>query len=454
MVNLVEQKELKTYVMKAHYGWTAESMSPTDANGNAWQISTSKDSKGVSCTAIQGQMEGEMFSFDMYGAKRLKLFFEIGMCNENKVRSVHASGLKAFAEVMKEQSNAAPEYVVGLGQIIWTDFIHSSENECKRVIYEVTSPGHFKTVSLDGKEFHRDDRVRDYRKKFGIGVYYNEGEMMPMEEVLKLVDAAKVYTEEKLKADNQREHERILHRAALIEKGAKIIDKIPDGIGYVIMAENREDTSDIQSDYHGYSTSDTVYLSWSTHKRDLFAEMRKAAAKFEPTSVYAIAPTPSEEDADNEYWTAPDEHREKYSMGAGYYLGDSKYNGWIVMKSNIDARSIENLQIAAAEGRFFCLETEVEPEKINIEPVEVQAGSISIVEYGDKAIAVIGDTRPIKDKLKSLGGRFNFRLTCGAGWIFPKTKLDEIKASLSAPKLEATADFLTNGNLSFASNAE
>lgn len=55
-------------------------------------------------------------------------------------------------------------------------------------------------------------------------------------------------------------------------------------------------------------------------------------------------------------------------------------------------------------------------------------GEIQIIDYSEKAIAVIGDTKPIKDKLKELGGKFNFRLSCGAGWIFPKTKLTEVQA--------------------------
>lgn len=67
-------------------------------------------------------------------------------------------------------------------------------------------------------------------------------------------------------------------------------------------------------------------------------------------------------------------------------------------------------------------------EKKVFEKVEVQAGEINIIEYSEKSIAVIGDTKPIKDKLKELGGKFNFRLSCGAGWIFPKTKLTELEA--------------------------
>jgi len=48
---------------------------------------------------------------------------------------------------------------------------------------------------------------------------------------------------------------------------------------------------------------------------------------------------------------------------------------------------------------------------------------ITIVSYSEKSIAVFGDTKPIKDDLKSLGGRFNKSLkgpnnTTQPGWIF------------------------------------
>lgn len=52
--------------------------------------------------------------------------------------------------------------------------------------------------------------------------------------------------------------------------------------------------------------------------------------------------------------------------------------------------------------------------------------AVLVVEYSEKAIAVIGDTAPIKEDLKALGGRFNARLTVEgqkvAGWIFSKSK--------------------------------
>lgn len=80
---------------------------------------------------------------------------------------------------------------------------------------------------------------------------------------------------------------------------------------------------------------------------------------------------------------------------------------------------------------FLMPETK-EKETPTFEALEVPEGEIQIIDYSEKAIAIIGDTKPIKEKLKELGGKFNFRLSCGAGWIFPKTKLEEIENLLSA----------------------
>lgn len=76
------------------------------------------------------------------------------------------------------------------------------------------------------------------------------------------------------------------------------------------------------------------------------------------------------------------------------------------------------------------LSTKESKQESKPEPVEVPAGKVQIIEYSERAIAVIGETKSIKEKLKELGGKFNFRLSCGPGWIFPKTKLELLKNSL------------------------
>lgn len=72
---------------------------------------------------------------------------------------------------------------------------------------------------------------------------------------------------------------------------------------------------------------------------------------------------------------------------------------------------------------------EVKP--LETKPTIETPDGIKIVEYSEKSIAVIGETKAIKDKLKELGGRFNFRLTCGAGWIFSKKQESAVRMALS-----------------------
>jgi hypothetical protein len=71
-----------------------------------------------------------------------------------------------------------------------------------------------------------------------------------------------------------------------------------------------------------------------------------------------------------------------------------------------------------------------EPVRATKQVEPIKANGIEIVDYSEKSFAVIGDTKAIKDTLKELGGRFNFRLSCGAGWIFSKTKLEDVKKVL------------------------
>ena len=65
------------------------------------------------------------------------------------------------------------------------------------------------------------------------------------------------------------------------------------------------------------------------------------------------------------------------------------------------------------------------------ELVSDNSEELKIIDYSEKSFVVIGDTKPIKEKLKELGGRFNSRLTCGAGWVFSKTRIEVVKIELA-----------------------
>lgn len=66
---------------------------------------------------------------------------------------------------------------------------------------------------------------------------------------------------------------------------------------------------------------------------------------------------------------------------------------------------------------------------------KTENGTIKAIQYSEKSVALIGDTKPIKDMIKSCGGRFCARLnidgTPTAGWIFNMTNWDKAQKALS-----------------------
>ena len=100
---------------------------------------------------------------------------------------------------------------------------------------------------------------------------------------------------------------------------------------------------------------------------------------------------------------------------------------------NVTNLRVERTDITCGQFHdFYRIAFDV-PENVVAEQIEIDG--IEVIDYSEKAIAVIGDTKPIKDHLKELGGRFNFKLSCGAGWIFPKTKREEVELLIKKNEL-------------------
>lgn len=268
--------------------------------------------------------------------------------------------------------------------------------------------------------------IKPLSQKFGIGMYYDENniEFMPEADVAELYAKANAKRDAKRdaekKEDERREAVRVIGRKWLQEN-------LPDEAQALIVARLKQDESDSQSDYYASSTQCTVILGFSKHKRDIFSEMRKYASNFEQTAYLAEY---------NEKY----EHREKYSMGAGYYLGESKYRGWIIEKCPIYTRerTIEDFAYTAGCPDGIHLGSKQEDEQPISEQVKTDNLSFEIVDYSEKAIALFGDTKEIKDLLKAVGGKFNPRLTHNqgkqAGWIFQKSKREELQNIINLGK--------------------
>jgi hypothetical protein len=403
-------------------GWTGETN--TAEEGEGWQITTLKRYGGKISTIakrVTFNPSGGV-TFDMFGAKTINLITTTGRATEKTIKEQHARALILFDEHPEAiQEAQKPVYKIEVGQRVFLDGYNKGQFDGNKIIYaiEKTNWGiNYLAVDTQTLELSVESHIKDFSEKFGIGIYYIQGDKFTgtTDELNNFVIEAKLKEAKELE---RAESERLLQaqsRIGKIEEGKKLIS-IPENAKAVIVAELYEDESDSQSDYFNTSVKKSVILGYSITDRNNMQELKKACLNFEETAEFAQG-------------GAEFEHTDGHSYLPNYFLGSSRWSGWKVNKNKYSnynpttEQGKEEIYIAVAEGRYF-VANEPEQEKKTFENLTFE--NIEIVDYSEKAIAVIGDTKPIKDELKALGGRFNFRLTCGAGWIFPKTKITEVE---------------------------
>ena len=218
---------------------------------------------------------------------------------------------------------------------------------------EHTANGYlYHLVNLDTKEIRRTDILEPLSKKYGIGLYFDDvnHEQMDAMEVAALASEAK--EKARIKAEKaEAERKRADEQAAIGRK--RLAEILPHDAKAMIVARLREDESDPMTDYFSSRTVRTVILGFSRHTRDLFSEMRKYAANM-PEEEY--------------------EHREKYSMGGGYYLGESRYSGWIIQKVPVGdrERAIREFGYTAGDEANIRLKAPAEEAPAEVGPIAVK----------------------------------------------------------------------------------
>ena len=285
--------------------------------------------------------------------------------------------------------------------------------QSRYVIYKVEhrADGYmYHMADTNTKEIRRTDILSPLSQKFGIGMYYTDtpAEFMDALEVAALAGEAEQKAQEKAEAQARAkaEHDRI---AAI---GAERLERLmPADVKGVIVAElNKTEYADHTYDYRETSSIRTVILGFSTTTRNGFGELRKAARNLPETAHLA--------EYNKDY-----EHR--YS---GFMLGKSPAYGWSIHKMTHFTRKgfIDTLAYTAgSEDNIRLTAPKQEQGQTTAQ------GEFILVDYSEKAVALFGDTKPIKDALSDIGGRFNSRLTYDgqkrAGWIFQKAKEAQVR---------------------------
>lgn len=288
------------------------------------------------------------------------------------------------------------------------------------VIYKVehTAGGYmYHMVDTDTKAIRRTNILNPLSQKFGIGMYFTDtpAEFMDAFEVAALASDAERLAKEKADADAlaKAEHDRIARI------GAERLERLmPADVKGVIVAElNETEYTDPSYECRETRNVRTVILGFSTTTRNGFGELRKAARNLPETAYLA-------------------EYNKDYELRySGFTLGKSPNYGWSIHKMSYYTRDgfIDALVYTAGNEDNIRLDSPQPKHTQDATPITVQ-GDFIIVNYSDKAIALFGDTKPIKDLLSDLGGRFNSRLThdgqkC-AGWIFQKAKEAQVRKAI------------------------
>ena len=129
------------------------------------------------------------------------------------------------------------------------------------------------------------------------------------------------------------------------------------------------------------------------------------------------------------------------------YANSFRYDDSDSMQDYFDTNFYFSLKVS---DEYKVVEPKTKKSSVKAEKVEeakeveaVTVEGLKIVDYSDKAIAVFGDTKAIKEQLKELGGRFNPSLNYNgekrAGWIFSKRKADEVR-ELLVPSAEESKE--------------
>lgn len=395
-------------------GWTGETK--VKVNGKDWVISTMKrydGTIGTHCKVVEGHTGGS-FSFMMFGDNNPKEDFWLNVlpkgtkATEKTIREAHYKGLAEFDAKNEagELPNAKEEYKIEVGQVLFTDWINGSNSEERRAIYEIENTKwgmKYKTVLLDGSKTAHDDHIRPYSKKFGIGVYYNEGDKISQDEINDLL----IRAHENMELEAAKEAAQSIINEQQAKAKAEYLSQFKQ-------ADRRTTTNIIKR--HILQTWPTV--SKVEVKTDVFSGGDSmdvtyyAPEEIKELNSFIKNFQNSHADITGDYWDYDTDKQE--IILEGHILHTYKY---------VFDRFGESDVIR-----------EQKPEPVKVETVQNNS-EFELVEYSEKALAVFGNTKAIKEQLKEIGGRFNAYLTHNgqkmAGWIFSKSKEQQLKSLLN-----------------------
>ena len=253
-----------------------------------------------------------------------------------------------------------------------------------------------------------DKYCRPISEKFGIGFYYDlDAPRATDDEISQAIERANNFIKEREEEKNRAEDERKRAREEVIKKYGKTFDQ-PSGehiTDAVLVAKHIR--QELSTEFPGQKFSvrktdySTIQIEWTDGPTR--EEVEQIAGKHERICV--------RDRWNDDLWDHNDTAFTSVFGGVDYLF---------------------YYRETAPENRGISLYTKPEPKQSKTTKTEtIEAKGLQIINYSEKSIAVVGETRAIKETLKTLGGRFNSHLSCGAGWIFSKAKEATLREALN-----------------------
>lgn len=253
-----------------------------------------------------------------------------------------------------------------------------------------------------------DEYCRPISEKFGIGFYYDlNAPRATDDEISQAIERANNFLKEREEEKKRAEEESARAREEVIKKYGAIFDQ-PSGkysTDAVLVAKHIR--QDLASAFPGQKFSvrkedySTINIEWQDGPtRD---EVEQIAGKHQRKCT--------RDRWNDDLWEHNDTAFTSVFGGVDY---------------------IYYYRETAPENKKISLYTKPEPKQNKTNETKmIDAKGVQIIDYSEKAIAIVGETRAIKETLKTLGGRFNSHLSCGAGWIFSKAKEATLREALN-----------------------
>lgn len=253
-----------------------------------------------------------------------------------------------------------------------------------------------------------DEYCRPISEKFGIGFYYDlDAPRATDEEIAQAIERGNNFIKEREEEKNRAEEESKRAREEVLKKYGAIFDQ-PSGkymTDAVLVAKHIR--QDLANAFPGQKFSvrkadySTINIEWKDGPTR--EEVEQIVGKHERIC--------SRDKWNDDLWEHNDTAFTSVFGGVDY---------------------IFYYRETAPENKNVSLYTKPETKQNKTNKTEtIESKGLQIIDYSEKAIAIVGDTRAIKDTLKTLGGRFNAHLTCGAGWIFSKAKEATLREALN-----------------------